>query len=120
MERVTVVKGIAKITYRYEVNGHEVTVWRQHVGTAYARNGNAHNPTEYFIWASAVDGEWVLSHMDRRATAYEYARARILGIDYYDHPNHPTRARNVRSWHVVQDEMRANYRGQTREKEATQ
>lgn len=50
-------KGTGKITYFYEVEGKRVAVWREHAGTAYARNGNAGNATEYFTWHASVNGE---------------------------------------------------------------
>jgi hypothetical protein len=108
--------GATKIpwSYEYEVEGHEVVVTRTHASTAYPRNGNVGAATEYFTWSSTADGEHVTSHADSRATAYEYARARILGIDYYWHPDYPARARNVRGWMKVQDEMKANYRRRIR------
>lgn len=112
-------KSTHPITYVYAIDHegaeHEITVTRRHVGTAYARNGNVHNPTEYFTWSAALDGETVGTGYDSRATAYEYARAQLLGIPYYWHPNYPNRARNVRSYVLVQDEMRANYRRRIQE-----
>lgn len=80
MGQVTVTKGTARITYLYEVEGRQVAVWREHVGSAYARNGNVGNATEYFIWHSDVDGESASRGCHSRASAYEHARAQILGV----------------------------------------
>lgn len=105
------------ITYHYDVAGHTISVARRHVGTAYARNGNAHNPTEYFVWEARVDGQLVGTGYDTRATAYEYARASALGIKYrqtrYARGRVAVRGINERLYTIVQDEMRANYRGRT-------
>lgn len=106
-------KSTGPITYVYEVEGHEVAVTRRHVGTAYARNGNVGNPTEYFEWEALVDGKRIGVGSWQRAVAYEAARAHILGIDYFHpHPDGPfaNRARNVRPYTLVADEMKANYR----------
>lgn len=97
-------------SYRYEVDGHEIVVTRTHVGTAYARNGNVGNATEYFIWSATADGVEVAFSEDRRSEAYEVARAHALGIEYVNIPSQ-RRYVNVRGWTKVQDEMKANYRG---------
>lgn len=107
-------KSITPIAYHYDIDGHDVKVTRRHVRTAYARNGNVSNPTEYFVWDARVDGEYVVGNVGERSTAYEYARARVLGIDYFWDSNQPTKARNVRSFRLVQDEMKANYVRQER------
>ena len=105
--------GTGPISYHYDVEGHDVALSRTHVGTAYARNGNAGNPTEYFVWEACVDGERVVSNRPSRSDAYEHARARALGTSYVnDELRH--RYVNVRGWVTVQAEMRANYRGQER------
>lgn len=102
-------KSTHPITYEYEFDGHVITVTRCHTGTAYARNGNVGNPTEYFKWESRLDGEFVTLAWEGRAVAYEHARAKALGIPYrYDERG--GRSRNVRPWTVVRDEMNANYR----------
>lgn len=99
------------ITYVYAFLGHVIEITREHVGTAYAMNGNAGNPTEYFTWRSALDGEHVIGTAPTRAVAYEYARAKALGIAYRYDEGVARRCENVRPWTVVQAEMRANYTG---------
>lgn len=99
------------ITYTYDVEGRTITITRRHVGTAYARNGNVGNASEYFVWDASIDGESYGGSYEDRATAYEYARAHIIGIPYYWHSNYPNRARNVRNYNVVREEMKNNYRG---------
>lgn len=97
------------ITYVYDVEGHTIEVTRHHIGTAYARNGNVGNPTEYFRWSSRVDGELpVVYRAVSRAEAYEHARAKVLGVEYR---NDDLRRRyvNVRPYTEVQREMKANY-----------
>jgi len=106
------------ITYRYEVEGHVIDITRRHVHTAYARNGNVHNPTVYFVWDSTVDGAKTFIGERSRAVAYEYARAHALGIDYLNLPDHNVRRqkhKNVRPFNVVQSEMRSNYVGRVTE-----
>ena len=98
------------ITYVYEIDGHRIEITRRHVGTAYAANGNVHNPTEYFLWDTRIDGEPGLSMRPTRADAYEHARAQALGLRY-DNDDLRRRWVNVRSFRLVQDEMKANYRG---------
>lgn len=99
------------IAYAYTVDGAHVIITRVHIRTAYARNGNVGNPTEYFRW------EWAVESGPRgtgssRSDAYELARAAVLGIRYV---NNDTRKMwvNVRPWTVVKDEMQANYTGRT-------
>lgn len=101
------------ITYRYDFQGHVIEVTRRHVYTAYAANGNVGNPTEYFDWESTVDGERATTAAPSRAVAYEYARAKVLGIPYRCDEGMARRSENVRYWWIVRDEMRANYRGRT-------
>lgn len=98
------------ITYRYEVDGKVVGITRIHTGTAYARNGNVGNPTEYFVWDARVDGRFV-GQFDTRANAYEAA----TGHKYctVDGRTHGT-GKPVRSWTTVRDEMQANYRGRVK------
>ena len=102
-------KSTHNITYVYEVDGHTIEITRVHVRTAYARNGNVGNPTQYFKWVAHVDGQST-NKFDRRADAYEMARARVLGIKYVNNER-LHRYVNVRPWTVVRDEMLANYRG---------
>lgn len=102
------------ITYVYEVEGVEVAISRRHVATAYARNGNVGNPTQYFVWDASVDGATVVSGAPLRSDAYEQARARILGIPYCNDPRRPGRARNVRNYLLVDREMAHNYRRRVR------
>jgi hypothetical protein len=102
------------ITYVYEVTGpdgtgHEIAITREHTGTAYARNGNVGNATEYFLWNATLDGEPAAWHEPRRSEAYEVARAKLLGIRY---ANGPRSCVNVRAWHRVREEMKASYRRQ--------
>lgn len=101
---------MAETVYVYEVEGHTIEIVRRRIGQAYARNGNAHNPTQYYAWDSTLDGEPLFGREQSRRSAYENARAHILGIDYYDHPNYPHRWKNVRNFRVVDAEMRANRR----------
>ncbi len=103
-------KSTEPITYVYEVEGREVEITRAHVGSAYPSNGNVGNATEYFTW-SARCGLGVTTGASSRASAYEHARAMILGHRYYDHPNFPTRWVGVRNFREVAAEMKANYRG---------
>lgn len=109
-------KSTAPIAYQYSIDGAVAVIERVHVGTAYARNGNVGNPTEYFRW------NWTVELLPRsiksgahgngssRADAYERARASVLGIPYrtgeYVH-----QCENVRPWTDVKAEMQANYVG---------
>lgn len=104
------------ITYYYEIEGRVVTVTRHHAGTAYARNGNVGNPTQYYTWSAAVDGERVTFAEPSRAAAYELARAVVLDIDY----SNPERGAgvNVRPFYSVAAEMKENYRRKVREPQA--
>lgn len=52
------------------------TITRIVTRTAYARNGNAHNPTKYYAWAIAVDGK-----SEGQAATLAKAKA-ILRDDY--------------------------------------
>lgn len=101
----------APLSYRYDFEGHEIIVTRQHIGTAYPSNGNVGNPTEYFQWMSTVDGQYATGTAPTRAVAYEYARAKALGIRYRYDEGVARRSENVRHFHTVQQEMKANYRG---------
>lgn len=103
------------ITYRYEFEGQTIEIERVHYGTAYARNGNVGNPTEYFKWnwrTATAKG-----HGDSRSDAYERARAAVLGIGYVYDERRKLYV-NVRPWTLVRDEMKANYRGRTAEVDA--
>ena len=104
-----------KITRTYEIDGNVITVTRRWVNEAYARNGNVANPTQYYLYYSTLNGENVTDYCKRSADAYEHARAKLLGIDYFPGVG-PTDqgARNVRPHWVVTDEMKANYTGMTR------
>jgi hypothetical protein len=103
-------KSTHPVTYVYDVEGHEVAVTREHVRTAYARNGNVGNPTEYFKWSATVDGESVTSWARTRADAYEYGRAAVLGYAYSPgHGDNFRGAKNVRNFRLVADEMQTNY-----------
>lgn len=106
-------KSTDPIAYQYDIEGTGVTIERVHTGTAYARNGNVGNPTEYFRWNWTVaTGE--KGNGSSRSDAYERARAAVLGIPYrYDETN-PSRCVNVRSWMLVKKEMQANYRGRVK------
>lgn len=106
-------KSTKPITYVYAVGGHRVEIVRRHVGTAYARNGNVGNPTEYFTWESRLDGEFVTYGEESRAIAYEHARAKALGIPYAYSETRPGPKwnKNVRPYPLVQDEMKVNYQG---------
>lgn len=109
-------KSTEPITYLYEIDGREVALTRHHSHTAYPRNGNVGNPTVYFHWTCEVDGISVNTGMNcpQRAEAYEYARCHIQGlvyIPYRDYGAQRTRTRNVRSYTLVADEMKANYKG---------
>jgi hypothetical protein len=97
------------ITYVYDVEGHTVELTRHHIGTAYARNGNVHNPTEYFKWEARVDGVVVTSYATQRAQAYEYAKASITGTDYRQPDQYGRHGRNERQYRLVAAEMKANY-----------
>ena len=99
------------ITYTYEVEGRTVTVVRKHVGGAYPRNGNVHNPTQYYTWESYLDGKLVTAWARTRAVAYEYARAKVQGLKYRPDDRGRGRDLNVRPFTLVADEMKANYRG---------
>lgn len=106
-------------SYLYEIDGHDVTISRLHTGTAYARNGNAHNPTEYFRWDMAIDGEPYLSACRSRTEAYEHARCRIRDLGDYVCTDRRHRYQNVRNVFAVQEEMRQNYRGVAKPGQAT-
>jgi hypothetical protein len=115
------------ITYRYVVRVndglytpvHVIDITRRHVGTAYARNGNVSNPTEYFVWDATVETlglphrggvESATRGCSTRSDAYEHARATALGIPY-DNNDALKRWVNVRPFTRVADEMKANYVG---------
>lgn len=97
------------ITYIYDYDGHTIEVSRRHVRTAYARNGNVSNPTEYFVWETSVDGETVSTLSITRTDAYEYGRAKVEGIRFRPDNDLGLGGINVRSYIVVRDEMKANY-----------
>lgn len=99
------------ITYLYEVEGRELAVTRKHSHTAYPVNGNVGNPTEYFTWSTAIDGEPHLTRLPNRTQAYEEARAKVLGIPYHYDERRSSRCVNVRPWYDIADEMKANYKG---------
>ena len=99
------------ITYVYDVEGHKVEVTRRWVGQAYARNGNVHNPTQYYVWESRVDGKYVVGSCATRSSAYEHARAEVQGVEYYDGSANPSNHRGIRLYWLVADEMKANYQG---------
>lgn len=99
------------IAYLYNFLGHAIRVTREHVGTAYARNGNVGNPTEYFVWNATLNGQRVAVVCSSRAVAYEYARAAALGIRYRHDEGMARRSENVRGWVEVQREMKRNYIG---------
>lgn len=112
-------KSTHPIAYTYNIDGNVVVIERVHYATAYARNGNVHNPTEYFKWnwrvemlAGGIDPPTppMLGHGSTRYDAYERARAAVLGIGYV---NDERRKRyvNVRLWRDVMAEMKANYVG---------
>ena len=103
-------KSTHSITYHYDFDGHDIAVTRRHYGTAYAKNGNVGNPTEYFLWDVAIDGEHYLRGCRSRSNAYETGRARILGTPYFDSDGRNVRRdRGIRSFYLVRDEMKANY-----------
>jgi hypothetical protein len=97
-------------TYVYEVDGHTIEVTRRHVGTAYARNGNVGNPTEYFTWDVKLDGT-LHAAQPTRWEAYDSAVCRFDG-----RPIPPRRRDSTGAWakdwmrnfRVVQAEMRRN------------
>jgi hypothetical protein len=111
-------KSTHPITYIYDVDGHTIEITRTHVRTAYARNGNVGNPTEYFEWRAYLNGKPV-GTTGQRAEAYEYARAAALGIEYrttrYSGGRNGGRViahgKNERPWTAVREEMQTNYRG---------
>lgn len=78
------------IRYTYNIDGNVVLIERVHYGTAFARNGNVGNPTEYFKWNWWVEtpsnintpSPSLRGHADSRTDAYERARAAVLGIPY--------------------------------------
>lgn len=108
-------KSTDPIAYRYSVEGATVTIERVHIGTAYARNGNVGNPTEYFRWNWNVE-TGKKGNGSSRSDAYERARASVLGIRYV-YNDHKKLWVNVRPWTLVRDEMRANYRGRVKSAE---
>lgn len=59
--------------------GRTVTITRYHFGTAYARSGNAHNPTRYYRWGTAVDGKTCTLSAGTRREAIAVARDAIDG-----------------------------------------
>jgi hypothetical protein len=109
-ERNDAVKTTSDITYRYEIDGNAIEISRRHTGTAYARNGNVHNPTEYFTWEARVNGVEIGRRFSSRADAYENARAKALGIRYVNDDRRHKYV-NVRPFQMVAAEMRAAYRG---------
>lgn len=114
-------KSTHPITYAYNIEGAIVLITRVHVGTAYPRNGNVGNPTEYFRWEWSVSSQLMgygkltfpdlKGRGDSRADAYERARAAVLGIPYRT-GEYAKDCVNVRPWTVVKAEMQANYRWQ--------
>lgn len=106
-------KGTKPITYHYDIDGHDVAITRHHVKTAYPMNGNVGNPTEYFVWSVKVDDVSIATNLVNRADGYEEARCSIAGI-VYRNDEYRHRYENVRSFYLVQQEMKANYRSQER------
>ena len=112
-------KSTHPIAYQYNIGGNIVVIERVHYGTAYARNGNVGNPTEYFKWNWTVEMKarclesGAHGHGDSRADAYERARASVLGIRYVNDEQR-RRYTNVRPWTVVKAEMQANYNGRAK------
>lgn len=105
------------ITYHYEIDGRDIAIRRHHMGTAYARNGNTGNPTQYYTWDCYVDGELLCAGERTRADAYETGRARVLGIDYFSPVRGP--GRNVRTWWDVAADMKAHYQRRTHDDDAS-
>lgn len=81
--------------YLYSYAGHAIEITRRHIGTAYPRNGNVHNPTEYFTWSVSIDGKMHDNYLSTRWEAYESARQHI-------EPTTP------RFYWIVQAEMKEN------------
>lgn len=99
------------ITYRYDVDGQTIEITRTHDRTAYARNGNVGNPTEYFWWQVRRNGEYLGGVFRLRADAYEAARGnKFCNADGRAIGSGPG---PVRPYTVVAAEMRANYRGRS-------
>jgi hypothetical protein len=102
--------GTTTIAYRYEIEGDIIILTRRHIGTAYPRNGNVHNPTEYFRWEAMLNEVVIGTHFEKRADAYESAR----GFQYC---NDKGRVRGegkpVRYWHAVKAEMKAALKGRS-------
>lgn len=103
---------IKPLTYHYAIDGHDIAITRRHIGTAYARNGNVGNPTQYFTWEVSVDGEYLAGHIAQRALAYEEARCHIARTPYVNLDS-VHRYVNVRNVYLVQREMKANYKGRS-------
>ena len=49
------------------VMGHLFPIRKVCVGHAYARNGNAHNPTPRYEWQAEVNGRWIGHDATRRS-----------------------------------------------------
>lgn len=93
------------MTYTYIINAVVILITRRQVGTAYARNGNAHNPTKYYLWRAEVDGEFV-GEFDTRRIAYEVARNRITRDDVVFFDRVTRSWMSTRQWRDVDAEMR--------------
>lgn len=108
-------KSTDPITYVYVFDAWEIAITRRHIGTAYARNGNVGNPTEYFRWDLVTEGEFKGS-FSSRVEAYEYARG--FGFCGNDGKTRGPRGRRseVRYFRTVQDEMKVSYVRQEKEK----
>lgn len=94
-------------TYVYEYDGNTITVTRRQIGTAYPRNGNAHNPTVYYTWVVSVDGE-SLGSAPTRWEAYEIARVHIdptLSVRHWDSSRRRWVFGSIRNYRTVQAEM---------------
>lgn len=94
------------ITYVYRVGDKVIEVTRRHVKTAYAKNGNVGNPTEYFVWDAAIDGN-VVCTAGSRSDAYELA----LGNGVWNGFAYVGSRDKVRNFRLVKEEMRENYVG---------
>jgi len=104
----------AVLTYIYAVVlagvTHEVSVTRRHVGTAYAKNGNVGNPTQYYVWQATVDGGPAGGVYGSRWEAYDAAVARLDGRNMADRRGRDGQWMKqwLRNFRLVQAEMKQN------------
>lgn len=86
-------------SYTYNHDGQTIVIERIPQGVAYARNGNAHNPTRYYVWQAYLNGTVVPIKRETRREAWEAA--------VWKHCRNIEAAPALRSWWDSEALMRA-------------